>query len=383
MVRNPHVLLVIDSLDVGGAERHVIGLGSALVRRGYRVTLACAAGGALQEAAEAAGMLVCVVARHPVKRRFDVGYMLGLADVLRRHTVDLVHAHLYASVTAAAAALADTHLPLLVTEHSQADWRSRRARRRSRSAYARAGRIIAVSDAIARRLREEDRVCEDKVIVVPNALVPPCEAGLQQQDEPSLGTGPRIGVVARLQPEKGVASFLDAASIILRQVPLARFLVVGDGPERAALQDRAAQLGLDGAVEFLGFRLDAPSLIGKLDVLAIPSFNEGTPLVALEAMAAGVPVVASAVGGIPEQVRHGQEGLLMPAGDADALAAAVLLLLSDPGLRQRLGAAGRKRVGSLYSLGAMTAATETVYRMVMQQAMASSSGEEPLVPSTA
>jgi len=384
----PHILLTIDSLDVGGAERHVVGLGSALVRRGYRVSLACAAGGALQEAAAAAGITVCVVGRHAVKRRFDSGYALGLAGVLRRQPVDLVHAHLYASATAAAAAVTATRMPLLVTEHSQAEWRSPRARWGSRRAYARAGRIIAVSDAIAQRLHAEDRVRNDKIVVVPNALVPPCEAGLSRQDELALAAGPRIGVVARLQPEKGVACFLDAASLIRQQAPGARFLIVGDGPDRAALQDRAARLGLDSAVTFLGFRLDAPSLIGKLDLLIIPSFSEGTPLVALEAMAAGVPVVASAVGGIPDQVRHGQEGLLVPAGDAGALAAAVLLLLANPGLRQRFSAAGRARVGSLYSLAAMTAATEAVYRVMMRQPMPSLPpmpplpDEEPLVPST-
>jgi glycosyltransferase involved in cell wall biosynthesis len=377
----PHVLLAIDSLDVGGAERHVVGLGSALVRREYDVTLACAAGGALRAAAEAAGITVCVVGRHPVKRRFDIGYALGLVGILRHTAVDVVHAHLYASATAAAAAVAGTRIPLLVTEHSQADWRSRWARWCSRRAYARAGRVIAVSHAIARRLREEDKVGPEKIVVLPNALIPPYEAGLQWHDEPVLGMGPRIGVVARLQPEKGVACFLDAAAVVLRQAPTARFLIVGDGPERAALQDRAARLGLDAATAFLGFRLDAPSLIGTLDVLAIPSFSEGTPLVALEAMAAGVPVVASAVGGIPDQVRHGQEGFLVPAGDPDALAAAILRLVANSGLRRRFSAAGRERVRSLYSLAAMTAATEAVYRGVMRQPRAPSPAEEPLVPS--
>jgi glycosyltransferase involved in cell wall biosynthesis len=118
-------------------------------------------------------------------------------------------------------------------------------------------------------------------------------------------------------------------------------------------------------VHFLGFRLDARAIVGLLDILVVPSLSEGTPLVTLEAMTAGVPVVASAVGGIPEQIRHHCEGLLVPPGDSAALGEAVLQLLQNPTRMQQLGEAGRWRVLSAFNFAAMVQATEEVYRVAL------------------
>jgi glycosyltransferase involved in cell wall biosynthesis len=118
-------------------------------------------------------------------------------------------------------------------------------------------------------------------------------------------------------------------------------------------------------VHFLGFRLDARALIAMLDVLVIPSLSEGTPLVTLEAFSAGVPVVASAVGGIPEQVRHQLEGLLVPAGNALAFAEAVLYLLHNPGRMQQMGKAGQQRALSQFRFSTMVRETEAIYRAAL------------------
>jgi glycosyltransferase involved in cell wall biosynthesis len=122
------------------------------------------------------------------------------------------------------------------------------------------------------------------------------------------------------------------------------FLVVGDGPERARLEALADELGLAGRVDFLGFRDDARAVIAELDVLAVTSLSDGAPLVVLEAMEAGVPVVASAVGGLPDQIAHGRDGVLVSPGDPVALAGALGGLLRDPDRRRDLGTGGRRRV---------------------------------------
>src|SRR5437588_5795766 len=245
---------------------------------------------------------------------------------------------MYASALASAYALLGTSIPLVITEHSQANWRSHYACRCSQWSYSQARHIIAVSREIRRRLIEQEGVPSDRISVIMNALPPVSEQhkSIQPDLPAALRNGLLVGVAARLQPEKGVAYFLEAAAHVLQFLPQVHFLVMGDGPQRKELQAYVERLGVQGHVHFLGFRLDARAIIGFQDVLVVPSLSEGTPLVTLEAMTAGVPVVASAVGGIPEQIRHRCEGLLVPAKDAMALADAVLQLLQDPLWAQKL-----------------------------------------------
>ncbi len=180
-----------------------------------------------------------------------------------------------------------------------------------------------------------------------------------------------MGVVARLQPEKGVASFLEVAARVAQEFPAARFAVVGDGPLRKELFGLAERLGLRERVLFLGFHPDAQALIKLMDVVAVPSVSEGTPLVVLEAMAAGVPVVASSVGGIPDQIEPGREGILVTPGDSRALGDALLGLLRDPERARRMGVAGRLRADIEFSHENMVRRVEGIYRDALANAKSS------------
>jgi len=365
--RPMRLLLVADSLDVGGAEWHVVNLASALAEQGHRITLACTVEGVLAPLAEQAGISVRPLLHHLVKRRQSPRYAWKLAKLVRQSQFDLVHAHMYASALASAYALLGTSIPLVITEHSQANWRSQYACRCSQWSYSQARHIIAVSREIRRRLIEQEGVPSDRISVIMNALPPASEQhkSIQPDLPAALRNGLLVGVAARLQPEKGVAYFLEAAAHVLQFLPEVHFLVMGDGPQRKELQVYVEQLGVQEHVHFLGFRLDARAIIGLLDVLVVPSLSEGTPLVTLEAMSAGVPVVASAVGGIPEQVRHQSEGILVPPGDALALGEAVLHLLQNPTWMQQLGEAGRQRALSRFSFTTMLQETENVYRATL------------------
>jgi glycosyltransferase involved in cell wall biosynthesis len=357
------VLLVVDSLDMGGAERHVVDLASALVRAGHAVTVACSRGGSLARSAETAGVTVRSLLHQRVKRRLSLPFAWQLANLIRHERFDLVHAHIYASEVASALATLGRPIPLVLTEHTEAGWRSNGARWLSRFAYRRAAHIIAVSSRIERRLIKHDGVPPGRVAVIPNGL-PRLPAAASLPAVLPLAdrhNGPMIGVIARLQPEKGVAYFLRAAAQVAQQASEAQFLVIGDGPLRPELEALSDQLGLHGRVHFLGLRLDAPALVAGLDVLAVPSLSEGTSLRVLEAMAAAVPIVASGVGGIPEQIHHEREGMLVPPGDPRALAAAILKLLEDPARARRLGEAGRQRVASCFSYDAMLRQVLAVY----------------------
>jgi glycosyltransferase involved in cell wall biosynthesis len=366
-LRPIRLLLVADSLEVGGAERHVVNLASALARQGHMVTLACSVEGELAPLAEQAGVFVRPLLRHSVKRRLSLKYAGRLAGLVRQGQFDLVHSHMYASAFASAYATLGTDTPLVITEHSQADWRSRYARQCSRWIYFRAKHIIAVAREIQRRLIEQDGVPSDRVSVIRNALSQDTElyASTQPGLPAALRSRPLVGVAARLQIEKGVVYFLDAAAHILKFLPQVHFLVIGDGPLSGELQTYARQLGMQERMHFLGFRIDARAIVGLLDILVVPSLSEGTPLVTLEAMTAGVPVVASAVGGIPEQIRHHCEGLLVPPRDSAALGEVMLQLLQNPPWMQQLGEAGRQRALSEFNFAAMVQATEDVYRAAL------------------
>jgi glycosyltransferase involved in cell wall biosynthesis len=377
------LLLVVDSLEVGGAERHVVDLAMALHRKGHEVEVACSVSGGLSEPLEAAGVPVWPLTRRLVKRRVSVAYARGIRRLLRERRFDLVHAHIFASAVAAAIATLGKEAPLVITEHTEASWQTWRTRRVSRWAHRRAKRVIAVSTPIERRLIERDGVPPHLVTRIPNAVIPASDEPPDPAGALPDGwvEGPLVGVVARLQPEKGVANFLKAAARVSEISPRARFLVVGDGPLREELLNLVEHLGISERVRFLGYRTDSRALMGLMDLLVVPSLTEGSPLIVLEAMAAGVPVVASAVGGIPDQVRHGREGILVPPDDPDALGDALGALLRDPAYARRLGEAGRRRTENEFSHETLVRRIEAVYRAAIDGAAAPGVAREPEIPS--
>jgi glycosyltransferase involved in cell wall biosynthesis len=336
------VLILIDSLDGGGAERYVVDLASALRAQGWPVEVACSTAGVRADALAQAGVPVSVLVGELVKRRVSGRYGRALRRLILERRPAVVHAHLYASAAAAVQATRGLSVPVVVTEHTEAPWRGRRARTVSRLVYQRVDHVVAVSSSIRDVLVGEYDVPVERVEV----LRPAAATSAAEADVPARHVaGPRapvVGLVGRLVPEKGVDVFLQAASLVTSVVPHARFVVVGEGPLRADLERRAATLGLGETVTFTGFRADARQRIAGLDVLAVPSRSEGSPLVVCEAMAAGIPVVASRVGGLPDMVQDGANGLLVPPGEVEDLARALVSLLLDETGAQKLGARGRE-----------------------------------------
>lgn len=179
---------------------------------------------------------------------------------------------------------------------------------------------------------------------------------------PARAGGPLISIVGRLQAVKGHRIFLESACKVLAKRPDAQFWIVGEGELRSELEAFTSKLGLTRAVSFPGYRPDARYAMTLSDVVVCASLYEAFPRAVLEALALARPVVATCVGGIPEAILDGETGLLVPAGDPDAMAAAVLRLLDDRELARRLGAAGQKLVGRLYTMDAQASALAAVYR---------------------
>jgi glycosyltransferase involved in cell wall biosynthesis len=175
-------------------------------------------------------------------------------------------------------------------------------------------------------------------------------------------SAPVVGTLGRLTEIKRQDLLLRAFAQARRHHPGAHLLVVGEGPLRSELTSLGSSLGLEGAVHFAGYQSEPAKYLAALDIFALTSRSEGMPLVVLEAWAAGVPVVASAVGGLPELVREGENGLLFPSGDESALTAALVALLDDPERRRRLGRAGRQTVAERFDVRHMAAEYDRHYR---------------------
>jgi glycosyltransferase involved in cell wall biosynthesis len=306
-----------------------------------------------------------------MRNDLSVGAAYGVFALLRRHAPALVHCHTGRANWIGGLGARWARVPALSTRRMD-----RRVARglRTRWLYGRLlRRVAAISPAVERRLLaagvEPQRIRVIWSAVDPDALAPsaPREA-LRAQ----LGAPPETACVlaaANLVRRKGVDVLLAAVAAL---APGARWAlwIAGDGPERAALEAAASRLGVGDRVRFLGRRSDVPDLLEACDVFVLPSRKEGLGVAALEAMARGRPVVASAVGGLAEVVAADETGLVVPPGDAAALATALERLIADPELARRLGAAGAKRVAEHFLAERMVSAYESLYREILAEGRA-------------
>jgi L-malate glycosyltransferase len=247
-------------------------------------------------------------------------------------------------------------------------------------------RLIVPSDAIEAKVRAEGRD-RARFAVIPNGVdlsrfaAPAPRCGIRSE----LGipaTAPVLGVVARLEAEKGHRFLVDAMPAILEAAPDAWLLLVGDGSEADVLRAQAASLGrrVASRICFVGRREDVSAITADLDVAVLPSLREAQGISILEAMARRVPVVATAVGGIPEVISSCVDGILVPPGDPAALAAAIGRLLADPELRRRIGDAGYQTVADRYSIDAQVRRTEVIYDEELARAGVPMGGRRAALP---
>jgi len=250
-------------------------------------------------------------------------------------------------------------VPMLIyTEHDGVFPRSWPMRWMNRRLVKRLTQATAVSDAVRQLWCRHDGIYPGAVQVVPNG-VPDVGVQTRRAKRPTPGRL-RVGTVGRLSYEKGMDVLVEAFALVRRCLPDADLVVVGDGAERAALERLASERGLTGAVSFLGLRDDVPALLGGFDVFVLPSRTEGLPMAILEAMSAGLPIVATAVGGVPEVIRHGRNGLLVRPEAPNDLADAIVRVACDEDLRCRLGRAARAEFDERYDISHMVDAYEAI-----------------------
>lgn len=356
------ILHVVDTLEVGGAQRHVLSLVDALRVRGHHCLIATSGEVGL---GGSEGIEVVSLARQSVSHRLPLRFTARLIRLLAEERVDLVHAHLHASSLAAAAATSAHRVPLVVTHHSDGARQPLSHRMLGRWTSSCAHTTIAVARTLAAKLSDRNIPS----VFIPNG-VPLLEGHPLDRERlrGELGIPPRAfvaGFTGRLVEDKDPLLFVEMAARVAAAHEAAHFLMVGDGSLRHEIERGIARHGLGSRFTLAGLRQDASRLHGAADVVVVPSRRDACPLVPLEAMAAGCPVIGTAVGDIPDQIVGGVTGYVVPAGDADSLASAVLAL-ADPRRRRQFGAAGDARVTERYSIRQMVDRTLAVYAEALQ-----------------
>lgn len=366
------VLHIIGGGEFGGAERHILNLAGAMEPQAAEITVCCLFSAPFVHIASEAGINVLAI---PMRHKLDFGVVGKLTSLIRKGAFDLIHTHgVRANLLGRLAARQAGKKKVITTVHSLLErdypgllsclansWIERLTRGWT-------DHFITVSQGLKDQLVSRG-VPGNKITVIYNGIVPD---EFSPSEEPGAARGklgfhpgtPLVGIVARLHAVKGHRYFLEAAREVLLQRSDAQFVVVGDGLCRSALEAMACRLGLTGKVVFTGFMEDVRPLMADLDLLVISSLWEGFGLTAVEAMALGVPVVATEVGGLPEVVLHGETGLLAPPANAAALAKSIVWMLEHPGATGEMAKKGEKAVREKFNATVMARRTEELYRRV-------------------
>jgi glycosyltransferase involved in cell wall biosynthesis len=365
MDRRPlKIEMVLPALVAAGMEAMVARLSRALAARGHHVGVTCIESeGVLAEPLRAEGVRVSVVPALGLRSMLRAPL---LEAWLRTVAPDVVHVHSGAWLKAARAAR-HSGVPIVVhTAHGLNDDDAWYVPFLNRQAARYTDWIVLVSAPLREYIARRVKVDPAKIRVIPNSVStdyfrpgPPTGALRQRL---RIGSDRLVvGIVARLDRVKNHALLIDAFARVRSLVPSATLVIIGDGPLRGSLESRVLSLGMERYIHFAGESNDVAVLYRELDVFVLTSSNEGTSMSILEAMASGVCVVATAVGGTPDLLAGGASGMLVPPADPAALAAALTAVLRDGALRGRLAAAGRARAMKHYSERAMIEAYEALY----------------------
>ncbi len=379
------VLRVIARLNVGGPALHATLLTERLVPERYETRLVAgteAAGEGNYLALRGRpleGLHVLPALGREIRGGHDLAALVQLTRLIRDFAPHVVHTHTAKAGTLGRLAAVLAKVPVVVhTYHGHVlhgyftPAVSRLFVAIERWLARRSDRLIAVSETVAAELLARGIGTAERFAVVPLGLdlerfLHAERARGELRAELGLAPGvPLVGIVARLVPVKAHEVFLAAAAGVARTVPEARFLVIGDGERRPALEAEAGRLGLGGRVRFLGWRRDLERVYADLDVAVLSSRNEGSPVSLIEAMAAARPVVSTRVGGVPDLVEDGVTGCLVPPADGPALAEAIRDLLANPERRQTLGLAGRKRVFPAFGAERLLSDIDRLYTTLLR-----------------
>ena len=362
----------------GGTDRQFANPGLALDAQRFVLEYGCLRGPGHSSAATAARHIP--LSEYPLGRRFGPGALrqqLRLARHVGRRRIQIVHADSFDNNLFAVPAAWLAGAPVIIASIRDRGVSLTPMQRRVQRIVCRLADCVLVNAQSIKEWLAGDGYDPSTIVVIRDGIDLSKFSGPRRPEiRVELDIPPNVPVVvvlARFDATKGIEDFVDAAAIVSWNVPYARFLIVGEGQEasrsgltedmayRQTIFDRIRRLGLQRRVTLTGYRADVSALLTEASVSVVPSLSEGLSNVLLESMAAGVPVVATRVGGTPEAVEHGQTGLLVPPRDPQGLATAIVRILQEPALAARLGAAGRQVVRERFGIDRLMHETEQLY----------------------
>lgn len=351
-------------LTWAGGQNQLWLLARGLARRGHRQWIVTRPESALAARAREAGFDVL---DHPYRGEVDPRGIWSLRRLLDRHGPDVVHTHDSHSLTPAAIAARLVRPRPIVVGHRRVDFPIR-PHALSRWKYGRGpDRLIAISENV-RRVLLQDGIAADRIALVPSGIdldTPPPPGGASLRERAGAPAGsPIVLTIASLADYKDHPTLVEAAARLARREPMTRWVVCGGGGLLESTREDVARRGIADRLRYAGYVPGARGLLPEADVFCLSSKTEGLGTSVLDAMAAGVPVAATAAGGIPEMIEHEETGLLAPVGDGAALAAAVDRLIDEPELARRLALAARERVRD-YDVERTIERTEALYRQLV------------------
>ncbi|MCA1798670.1 MAG: glycosyltransferase [Xanthomonadaceae bacterium] len=375
----------LTNLALGGTEKQVVGLAGALDRERFDVEIACfGRWGELVDAVERLGVTVDEYPVRALARFGTVRQQFRFAATLAARRTQVMHSYnFYANVFALPAARLAGVPCVVASIRDTGAYLDSAKRRLQRLACRFAHRVVVNADAI-RNWLIEDGYDGARIITIPNGLdvrgYTGPRGGHAFRDELGIPRDARLVLLlARVNRQKGIDYFVEAAAEVLLACPGTHFVIVGgnfdrehghshpEGEYRREVEAAASRLGLSAHLHFTGFRDDVPAILAEADLSVLPSLSEGLSNTLLESMAAGTPVVATRVGGTPEAIDDRVHGLLVPPRDAAALAHAMSMVLTDEVLARRLGAHARTRVADRYSFDQMARETGSLYERILDE----------------
>jgi glycosyltransferase involved in cell wall biosynthesis len=370
MSRPVPVLYVIHLLGHGGSERQMAAMARTLDRGRFAAHVATVKGGFRVAELEAAGIPVIYLPLRSYLGRGVTTAWRSLRAYIREHNIAIVHAFDYAvAPLAVAAARTVPGTIALSSQRFLMDSVPPKYRYLMLAAHWMAHGVVANSEAAAACLQRGYRYPASRIQVCHNGLDPADFPPLPRQRVPELAdAGLVVGVVCVLRPEKNLGQLLEAFARVRGRAPGMRLLIVGSGPEEARLRALAQRLSLPEACRFLPSTPGVAALLRSIDIFVHPSLSEGLPNAVMEAMASGCAVIASRVGGCPELIEHGVDGLLVKPADLDDLSTQLGNLIEDPALRARLAATGAARIGREFSMQASARRLEQIYEGYLARA---------------
>jgi glycosyltransferase involved in cell wall biosynthesis len=373
------VLYLVDTLNVGGTETQVAHVALRLRSRAHDVVVGCLhAEGSLLEVLKRGNVPIVEFRKGKTLLSLNGLYQLfRLAHFLRRGRFHAVHSHdLWSNLLGIPAAWL-ARIPIIISSRrylADLEWYTPWRSAVMRVIYRLSTHVTVNSRSVRDLLARRDSLSPEKIQVLNNAVDVDRFATAQGDREhlfPGAGSHSKlIAVVANMYSRvKGHTYLISAASTVCRDIPEAIFVLIGDGKERPNLEQQVRQAGLEKNFLFLGSRGDVPELLACCDLFVLPSEAEALPNALLEAMAAGLPVVGTRVGGIPEIIRNGVDGLIVPAKDPHALAEAILRILQNPRFAKQLSQAGQEMVRAHFDFDRLLAELEQLYTpaQTMQQ----------------